>query len=149
MTAFELSVAQALSLLFTATDLNMPDDAEVLGNIIGYRVLHDSDLLTFDDPKQAKKLSDDDQRGVIEFFYQVNAAFFIPKLSKSEQLKQANRKKLGIVEKRALAETYDNVLTECETFTRWGHPGLLEYPWSYFLKVREHFDKWKEITDGG
>ena len=141
-TAFELSVAQVLSLLFTSRDLTLPDDAEAFANIMGYRILTDPDFVRLDNPKQ--KLSEGDKKALIDFFHQVNALFFNPPVTRAEQIKQEKRAKLGIVVPVALRESYDNLLEECEIYTRWGHPGILEYPWSYFLTVRKHFNEWAE-----
>jgi hypothetical protein len=133
-TAFELSVAQIIGLFFAARDLNFPDDQETFNELIRERIFNDADFVRFSD--KAKKLSQNEKILVENFFYQVNADFFIPKQSSE----------LSYIESGQFSgeDSYQDFIKLI-----WLNPELVNYPYSAVKVIIENSAQWKEeLSDG-
>ena len=116
ITAFELTVAQVLSLYFAASDLKT-DDVEKFNAVLFNRVFNDDDFL-----KVSGKLNEQEQQAALDFWIKTNNAFFEPETKGGKKF--ATFKHLY----KALAENVANI-------TRLEHANVLNYSWSYFLIV--------------
>lgn len=118
ITAFELSVAQVLSLYFAAGNLKIDDaaDNEKFNAILINRVFNDDDFL-----KISGKLNDKEMAAALDFWKETNKAFFNP------DIKTGGRKFLSFnLLYKSLAENVANMI-------RLKHSNALNYAWSFYL----------------
>lgn len=118
MKAFELTVAQVLSLYFAADNLKIDDeaDAEKFNAILINRVFNDDGFL-----KISGKLNDKEMTAALEFWKETNKAFFNP------ENKSGGKKFLSFnFLYKSLAENVANMI-------RLKHSNALNYAWSFYL----------------
>jgi hypothetical protein len=118
ITAFELSVAQVLSLYFAAGDLKIDDeaDAEKFDVVLLRRLLNDGDFL-----KVSGKLNDKEMATALEFWKETNKSIFNP------ENKSGGKKFL------TFKHLYKSVCESVAVTIRNGHVNALDYAWSFYL----------------
>jgi len=135
-TAFELSVAQIIGLFFTGRDLLFPEDQEKFNTLVRERIFTDVDFVGFSDAKQAKKLNQAERQAVEQFFYQVNADFFIPKESAQDRFQPGDT-----FSGEDLYQDFIRLI--------WLNPELASYPYSVVKVMIDNSAQWKEEMKDG
>jgi hypothetical protein len=136
-TAFELSVSQVLSVLWLMDDYEYPTQLLEFAVANADNLLMKArDVLVFNKPTEFLKLANPEAEKVTDLFFDINRAFF-----KGENKKQSEFITPVSTDTITGSEFYEELSSNVEVLTRFGHTNVLDYPFSYFLIVLDNFNE--------